>query len=503
MINIKYPGGNISVEPEKGLSLSQELFIRGFFQDSQLCSGLGKCGKCAVVFTKNAPAPLAQEEDRLGSEKIAAGHRLSCLHPALACDIELDHPPLSPEKMSLPDKKTGLALGLDLGTTSICWTDGSSGPGSMLNPQAGLGSEIMSRMAFARKHGGREILRDLVRVAMARIFTRMGSTPERVCVAGNSAQTYLLLGMDTTGLSAAPYRLNYRGGDLREILPGVEAYIPPLIAPFVGADLSAGLAWLMLEEKPAPPFILADLGTNGEFILVLDQDRVFATSIPMGPALEGAGLRLGSLAKPGAATGFSLTPNGLEPVTMGNKKWNKTITGTGYLSLASTLMTTGAMDRSGRFSLRAATPLGKRIAAKISTQGREPVMTLGPGAEVPASDFEEILKIKAAFNLALSTLLGASGLPVNQVEKLVLAGALGEHIKTGDLAGLGFIPQALENKTLPMGNTSLKGAFLLAKDDSAQRWIKNKAKTVEMCHPEQDDDFDRQFISRMVFNYVH
>ena len=502
MINIEYPGGSLSIPAEKNLSFSQLLFINGFFQDRQLCSGLGKCGKCRVIFPDEAPLPTEKEAARFGQEEIDRGARLSCLHRAFASDIEMDHPPLSKDKTALPKMAKGMAMGVDLGTTSICWQEGENLK-STLNPQAGLGSEIMSRMAFAQKAGSGDILRKLAVSGITGIFHRTGSRPEKLCVAGNSAQTYLLLGMDTSCLATAPYGLNYAGGDEREIFPGVTAYIPPLIAPFVGADLSAGLAWLMLEKKLEPPFVLADLGTNGEFILVRDKDNILATSIPMGPALEGAGLSLGTLARPGAASGFSLTPAGITPVTVGNREWNKTITGTGYLSMTSGLKTAGILDPSGRFASQATTPFGARLLGMVDHSGSEPRFMLDTNAGVPASDFEEILKIKAAFNLALATLFKASGLGAKGIGTLALAGALGEHVNTGNLENLGFIPQALKNKTLPMGNTSLKGATLLAKEESARKWIKNKAKTIKMCHPQEDGDFDRQFISRMVFNYVH
>ena len=93
-------------------------------------------------------------------------------------------------------------------------------------------------------------------------------------------------------------------------MPGLPPiYIPPLPAPFVGGDVSAGLAALLEADIPRP-FVLADLGTNGELALVTEAGDLWLTSVPLGPALEGIGTECGQLGGPGVVTGFMLTPMG-------------------------------------------------------------------------------------------------------------------------------------------------------------------------------------------------
>ena len=96
--------------------------------------------------------------------------------------------------------------------------------------------------------------------------------------------TDIFLGRHIEGLCAAPYRLSHTGGSMAQglsvlgeqqeavLLP--PAYIPPLPAPFVGGDISAGMLAVLEDKHPAYPFLLADMGTNGEFALAL----------PTGPA---------------------------------------------------------------------------------------------------------------------------------------------------------------------------------------------------------------------------
>ncbi|GAB6125118.1 ASKHA domain-containing protein [Humidesulfovibrio idahonensis] len=535
-----HDGQSLELAPDARLTLAQHIFLAGLWDGVPLCAGLGKCGLCRVRFATAAPEPAAEELKRLGQAAIDQGWRLSCLHPATACDIELPEPkrsaqPRSSGATAQPGQHAdGLCLAVDLGTTSIHWavsaasaqdappgaqpdtTVLSSGQG--LNPQMGLGSEVMSRLSFAARPGGEEILSSLcqerLRALVREAETRHGAKVTRLCVAGNSAMTYLLLGLPLDGLSRAPYRLDDAGGDDRDIAPDLpQTRIPPLLSPFVGADLSAGLAALTFAPReagpPRYPFLLADLGTNGEFVLALSPTEHLLASVPMGPALEGVGLRHGRTAAPGAVRAFALTPAGLKPeyierpplTGVDGKTEDPGITGVGYLSLVAALRRAGVLDDSGRFVVPA-TPLGKRIASGLGLVQGEPVLDLGSGLALPATDVEELVKVKAAFNLALSRLLAESGLAAGALTAVYLAGAMGEHVDARDLATLGFLPEVLTARLVRAGNTSLEGAGLLLHSAEAWAWVRALPASCRALDLASDPRFGALFVERMVLRHV-
>ena len=414
-------------------------------------------------------------------------------------------------------------MAIDLGTTSIHWAAQTAtgvllSQGQGLNPQMGLGSEVMSRLAYAARPSGAATLSGLV-LARLRSLVRgaeaaHGVTITRLCVAGNSAMTYLLLGLPPetiAGLARAPYHLDYTGGDERQLAPDTPdglptTLIPPLLAPFVGADLSAGLAALHFAPQgpPAYPYLLADLGTNGEFVLALSPDTYLLASVPLGPALEGVGLRHGRVAGPGAVRAFALTPAGLRPEYIGRAPLpdeDPGITGVGYLSLAATLLRARVLDESGRFVVPA-TPLGGRLARGLGHFGGEASLDLGSGFGLPASDVEELVKVKAAFNLALSRLLAEAGLAAGALTSVHLAGAMVEHADTGDLADLGFLPQALAGRVCRAGNTALAGARLLLTDPRAWDWVlglPGRCRTLDLT---AEPGFGSLYVERMVLRHV-
>jgi len=507
-----FDGNYFALNPKDGDTLARTIFLSQLWQGVPLCSGLGKCGLCRVRFLSDAPKANRDELKKLGQEALDQGWRLACLHPSAACELELLEPKRTQRAIKEHAPITGdFTMAVDLGTTSIHWSAlcGTEvvASGHELNPQTGLGSEIMSRLAIAASEEGRQILRALITDRLVELIQiaqdNAGGNCTGLAVSGNSAMTYILLGKKPDDLSFAPYTLSYKGGDEQQICASLPpAYIAPLLAPFVGADISAGLVAIEYGGKPQYPFLLADLGTNGEFILALSPTERLCASVPMGPALEGVGLSFGRTAGPGAITSFQLTPKGLTPKLFDNSTHTPSgMTGTGYLSLAATLLQNGVLDESGHFS-EGSTPLAARLAANISSVMEEPAYKLGNGLHLPASDVEEILKVKAAFNLAMSALLKKAGFGPSKLAEIYIAGALGEHVNLNDLETLGFLPPTAKAKTIKAGNTSLKGTEILITDPKARIFAEALPDTITPLELAGDESFGDEFLKRMRLNYV-
>ena len=488
----------------EGELLSRSIFLAGLFETVSLCSGLGRCKRCSIRFLPKSsvlPPPSDSETEILGTQAISEGWRLACRHAA-AHGMLLELPPLHIEKIAQPDPPPQAyawtayrKLAVDFGSTTVHLLPLSGGfeANSALfsvpfradaviraNPQAGAGSDVISRLAFAADRQNCLKLHKLSIDGLTRMFPPMAAFEEMV-IAGNPAMLCLLLDKPCAGLSSAPYRLEYLGGCAENIDKLPPIWTSPLISPFVGGDISAGYAALALnpQQKTPYPFILADMGTNGEFLLAIDEHTAFAVSLPLGPALEGIGMDCGAEAKPGVIVSFELTPGGLQYKTIGNMPATFKATGisaTGYISLLDRLRKCGLLDQNGHFASdhRALDSPLSGISVKLSSAVKNisgvPAFFVTDKLYASARDIEELLKIKAAFSVALETLLDIAGLKPAGLRAVYLAGAFGEHVDKAALAGLGFIPRGLLNKTIVAGNTSLAGAALLAlKPDLRQK----------------------------------
>ena len=506
------------LEAVAGTPLSRALWLSGLLPAQAMCSGLGRCGRCRVRFCEAADCPpaLPEEEEILGDEAVAAGWRLACRRqvPDVAC-LRLEVPvPFAVAASSAPEAASegvAAALGVDLGTTSVYYRavrqdDGSLlAEGHFLNPQAGAGADVMSRLAAALQAGMAEKLAALAREAVREGLTAAcaaGGRVDVVCVAANTAMTDILLGRSVEGLCAAPYRLDYAGHDTAGLPDLPPVYIPPLMAPFVGGDISAGLAALMAAGTPRP-FVLADLGTNGELALLDAEDRLYLVSVPLGPALEGIGPECGLQAGPESITEFRLSPQGL----VGSSSLARTpaprfegISATGYLSLLSLLRQTGLMDAEGHFTPDSATmPLARRLAGDLTRRHGHPCLRLPYGLYLTAQDAEELLKVKAAFSLALHSLLAAASLPPAGLACLCLAGALGEHVPVEHLERLGFVPQGLGARIRAVGNASLDGAVLLARRPEQRESLARRCAGAQVIPLAEAPDFHQQYLRHMRF----
>ena len=557
------PGGRATgIAFLPGQTMAQAVYLSGNFAPPALCSGLAACGRCRmrVLTPEHAPAPTETDRRRFTEDELRLGWRLGCRHmprpgmrAALPPEIrasgfaafqEFDAP--AAMEIELPPAIKGdcghrpgrtLGLAVDIGTTTLEWelfplaseSGGTPPPplwrGACINPQMGAGSDVLARLAVAGTPGGGESLRRLTLAAL-RSLQADSLIPERsgfpapelagLCLAGNPAMTAITLGLDTAGLAAAPYALPTTGGGWAE-LPGLApAWIPPQLSPFSGGDISAGYAFLACNparEAPPYPFLLADMGTNGEFLLALKPDLAFTASVALGPALEGTGLSHGTEARAGAVAGFQARPGGPVPLLLeeqpGREGWRAVpatgneaspgITGTGYLSLLHTLLRHGGMDEDGRFIPARGGIF--RDALSEGAGGTGQCLRLPLGLALYAADVEELLKVKAAFSLGLRRLFARAGIAARDLAAVCLAGALGRHTDKEALEGLGFFPPGMAKRLCSVGNASLAGAALLLRRPDARDALCRWAVRVRPVDLASDPEFMRDYTAHMRFRW--
>ena len=479
---------------DPGKTLSRNLFSHGFFTSTPLCSGLGLCGACRVRVLSSTPDACPRDQDVFSPGDLTQGWRLGCAHfPAQGMNLKL---PLekSTRRFAWASTSDPVALGVDIGTTTLKWgfahPDHKTSLGMVLNPQMGAGSEIMSRLAYSAEcRDNFKRLQSLLTREIQKI-TALCDQELPAVVAGNTAMIHFLMGLDISGLLGHPYHVAFAGGsDVRLPGSGREVFVPPLLSPFVGADISSGLSWLVQEKRASFPFLFCDLGTNGEMVLGLGPDRFFCTSVALGPALEGVGLRFGSPFGPGVAGRFEFTPRGIRP---DNQEWNGLVSGSGYLSLLALLLKLDILDYSGRFI-----DPGSRLSGTVDLlHGR---VHIQDKFYLSGRDVEEVLKVKAAFTLGVQYLLQKTSMTPERLARIYLGGALGEHAGLEDLDELGFLPKGAMHKCRVLGNSSLRGALVLAVDSASRKWVLNLPGMMQSL----DLAGDREYVNANFHRHMH
>ncbi len=519
--NLQHEQSLILTKQEKESTLLQILWLNNIKHNSVLCSGVGKCGKCKIRYISPAPPPTKDEELLLTQEEIDTNIRLSCKHNAKNdSDNEICIELLSfyfnekPKNIDNTNQDKKYSLAIDFGTTSMEYAfihnTVTLEQNSVLNPMQGIGSEVMERILFALSINNPKILQERVWIFMEDIIYKHGYSPkniEQISFSANTAMTYLAFGIEANSLGYAPYSLSFNGGkniELQDFTNLPPVYIPPLLAPFVGGDISAGLYALEKTNAISYPYMFIDMGTNAEFALVLSKDTALIASVPLGPSLEGIGLSFGTIASANSIIDFNLSPKGLEYLFLDNS--NKVdsnevdgICGVAYLHLLSILKNVGLLLEDGQFNknLQILTPLAKKIAHFSQINGID-ILQLAFNFYLSTSDIESILKVKSAFISAFDMLLEEAGIALQSLDKVYLAGTFGKYINGEALTNLGFLPKTTLHKIQQVGNTSLEGAKLLI-NPQAQNNISTMFKNYRHIELADKAEFQNFYIDNFNF----
>ncbi len=482
------------------------------------CAGRGVCGGCAVRITSGSAAP-PDEQELVGLRRAPSGVRLACravVHgPVTVCPVvpraAQAVAPGSRAKTGVESAAAGqvpLVAAVDLGTSTVGAvviervSRVEVGHGVVLNRQSAWGADVLSRVSSACAGEGeplRKAAEASVLDALAAACTDEGlclKGIERLVIAGNSAMTGLLLGVDVSGLAAYPFTTPTSGtrplpadsAIVAALPPGAETVVLPPLAGFLGGDVVAGLVAEGLNAGGSALFV--DLGTNAE-VVDANEGRFTVASAAAGPAFEGGGLSSGGPAVAGAIERVALDPEhglSVEVVGGGAPLW---LCGSGFVSAMALLRRVGHMGEDGL--LVSEGPLAERmsvrdgvrtftIAAGSPQSGAGPTIEDGqPEVVVTQLDVRALQLAKAAVRSAIEAVSSRARVVGNdEVEKaedldVVIAGGFGSALAVDDLVDLGVLPTEFRRRARIAGNASLLGAAMIAVDpgleDDAARLV--------------------------------
>lgn len=411
---------------------------------------------------------------------------------------------------------------IDIGTTTVSlWlvdlvTGQVRAQVAEYNGQIARGEDVISRIMYASKNGGRDELRQrvldtinsLLDVACKRVKLPQGKvTPEQVVkatIAGNSTMMHLLLGIPASNIRLSPFITTVNQPPLttgREVGLNVnpEAVVDclPGVASYVGADITAGVLSSGLDSAENVTLFL-DVGTNGETVLG-DRDWLVTCACSAGPAFEGAGVVNGMRATTGAIEEVWINSDTLEPtyrVIGGGKP--KGICGSGLISLLSEAFITGVIDKGGNVKLDAPSP-----RVREGTHGGEYVVAWGAETEsgedivLTRVDIDNLLRAKAAIYAGFTVLAENVGIPLETVDKVLVGGSFGKYINVEKAVQIGLLPDMDWSRFEFLGNTSVKGAYLALLDWRKRERITEIAKRMTYIELSADNSFYEAFTSAL------
>jgi len=425
-------------------------------------------------------------------------------------------------------KSHGLAV--DIGTTTVAGylCDLSSGEvvatDAMMNPQVAYGEDVMSRISYSVKseEGLRQlnqaIIKGLNQVA-GRAAVKAGikrSDIVDMTVVGNTCMHHIFLNIDPRYLGKTPFSpsvhhsLDIKARDLGiKISPGAYVHVLPIEAGFVGAD-NVGV---LIAEEPynqEETLLIIDIGTNGELILG-NRNKLLSASCATGPAFEGAEIKHGMRAAPGAIERVKIDPKTKEVQfkIIGNERWSngaknlkaRGICGSGIFDIAAQMFLAGIIDKSGRFSNRLKTP-------RLRKSGKELEFVIAWAKEtsiegdivVCQSDIRAIQLAKGAMYAGGRVLMNRLG--VDSIDRVILAGAFGSYIDRESAAVIGLFPDCDLENVYAVGNAAGDGARIALLNVDKRKEADIMARRVEYVELTVEPDFNNIFTQALLFPHM-
>jgi uncharacterized 2Fe-2S/4Fe-4S cluster protein (DUF4445 family) len=423
------------------------------------------------------------------------------------------------------DRRFGIAY--DLGTTTVVATllDLSTGTpvavGSMLNPQQPFGADVITRISTTMMDpDALDRLSALARQGLQQLATEVCADGGveltevyEIALAGNATMTHIVLGIDPEPLGVAPFVMiarvfeGIRAADIGlGVHPGARAYLFPSLGAYVGGDIMAGaLASGMDRDKRTRLFI--DVGTNCEIVLS-HQDRLLSTAAPAGPAFEGAAIRCGMRAAPGAIEGVKISDEDVSLQVIGDVA-PVGLCGSGLVDAVAALVQAKLLDASGRL-LDAETAARTRpeLAERLTKVGQERVFVLHwagtPGDLAGAiylsqRDVRELQFAKAAIATGWRLLIEEVGLAAADIQQVLLAGSFGSYLAPASAVRIGLVPDIPTLRIVSAGNVAGEGAkmaLLSVRERAAARALLEEVQYVELS---DRPDFNDRFVDQLSF----
>ena len=403
-----------------------------------------------------------------------------------------------------------LGLAMDVGTTTVVLNlvDLESGEvvytGSFENPQRFGGSDIMHRISYDEgpfRGELNQVMLSAVNFEIGDMCRRLGLHRRRiydVVVVGNSTMRDIFFGLDVQSIGQKPYKsitehemdqglrettaLSVKANDIGlRVFPQANVYSGPLVSCHVGADVTADLLAVGMDEEE-DVVMLVDVGTNTE-VVVGNRHHMLAASCPAGPAFEGGEITYGMPGYDGAVESVELTDGAVKYRTIGGVQ-PQGICGSGLVDLLAELRRTGRMNELGVFADGA----------------DEFLFVTESGMSLSRSDVSALAQAKSANYSGQWIVLRRYGAAIDSTSRLYLAGGFANYVNVKNAVDIGFIANFPVEKVAKVGNAALEGATIMLTSGAMRQVAEEMVRRIDHVELETTADFFDIFVEGCMFN---
>jgi uncharacterized 2Fe-2S/4Fe-4S cluster protein (DUF4445 family) len=464
------------------------------------------------------------------STLIALGDNLRAAHWKVNVVIWMDQEIIDIRPVSI-ELLYGLAI--DIGTTTIAGylCDLVSGEvlatNALMNPQISFGEDVMARISYTMNHPGEGLdkMHDQVIQSINQIAydtaTRIGASAEEVyeiTIVGNTAMHHFFLKINPEYLGRAPFcpalqrSFDVKPRDLGlKIHPSGNIHVLPIEAGFVGAD-NVGVILAQQPHHADEKTLVIDIGTNGELVMG-NKEGLSSASCATGPAFEGAHIKFGMRAAPGAIERVRINPDDGEISfkVIGVDQWSdqckpeeigaRGICGSGIIDAVAEMFKAGILDKSGRIQgTIPSTRIRKTNSGYEFIIAKTGETAIGRNITITSEDIRQVQLAKGALYAGAKVMMRTMGF--EKINRVILAGAFGNYIDPEKAMVLGLFPDCELQEITAVGNAAGDGARLALLNREKRKEANDIAKGIDYIELTLCKDFTDQFALAMHFPHM-
>lgn len=417
-------------------------------------------------------------------------------------------------------------LTFDLGTSTLVGkiirlSDGKEIAAiSRLNSQSKYGADIISRIQYVKeqRHGleelSRLIINDLNQITkqLLEVGDLKADDIFITVAAGNTTMQHLLLSLNPTDIAHAPFApvstdgLILRAADIGITLhPEALLYVMPSRSGYIGGDLISMILASGCAEQDDKIALGLDLGTNGEIFLG-NRKRLMTCSAAAGPALEGARISHGMIAKEGAIESVYAEDGNLRYQVIGNVE-PRGLCGSGLVDLVAVLLERSIIDQGGLMQPPQGGS-GDTLSARVIKRDKGIYDFLVAATEESFSqkpiyfsqkDVRELQLAKGAVAAGIQILMDQMGVGIRDIDLVYVAGAFGNYIHPQSALRIGLIPKVDPKIIHTIGNAASTGASMVLLAKGYWKLANELANSLEHVELSTRPDFNEYFIENLNF----
>jgi uncharacterized 2Fe-2S/4Fe-4S cluster protein (DUF4445 family) len=138
-------------------------------------------------------------------------------------------------------------------------------------------------------------------------------------------------------------------------------------------------------------------------------------------------------------------------------------------------------------------------APRLIEDDGEPAVVMAGTYHFTQGDVREVQLAKAAIAAGIDVLCAEAGIPVSGIERLVLTGGFGNHLRVASAVRVGLLPALPEERYVTVDNAAGRGAIEVIRTDGTMERTEKLALQARYIELSGHALFQERYIEQMMF----